>query len=461
MKRVKKLAALKRNRIILIGVVLLLCVGTYLDVAPTAGFSTFLASLRAGITGKPAETKVAGASRDSASENITFKPNTQKGPSYSNQAASAPALDWRQEQIEKVKADKTAYCGLTHEETLQHLARPYDWNDLKIQEFLALAGDELTGSTEIGEQIVGATLRANALKAEALAAAKLTTSSCNPSDPKTSACADDSAKSAENRVLAAAAPLVKLALSTKNVDAYAAAVYACNGLSDPPCDSTSMKGWAMLEPNNAVSWLGVAAQALEAKNTTAQEQAMLRASQATTYNRRAPNIARALDVDAMQEQSPMLQQAIAGHVWGNLGLTSLGTMSGPIQYCFVDGTIPTTRRAACDNLARLLGGEGGHIVDSRIAARIGEALGSAFNWHEESIKSLRDEYEVYGALATMETPTATEGSCEFIDKILDFIAEEGALGMREYTRKLAQASGKTMRQIADGVRAARAARPQN
>ncbi len=455
MGRVKKPAALKRNRIILIGVVLLLCVGTYLAVAPPAGFSTFLASLRASGTGTPAATKVAGASGNSASENITFKPNAQKGSSYSTQAASAPTLDWRQEQIEKVKADKTAYCGLTHEETLQHLARPHDWNDLKVQKFLTLAGDELIGSTEISEQIVGATLRANALKAEAHAEAKLTTPSCNLPDRKTSSCDIDSAKTAENRALAAAAPLVKLALSTKNVDAYAAAVYACNGLIDPPCDSTSMKGWAMLEPTNTVPWLGVAAKALEAKNTAAQEQAMLRASQATTYNRRVPNIARALDVDAMQEQSPMLQQAIAGHVWGNLGLTPLSPMSGPVQYCFVDGTIPAVRRAACDKIARLLGGEGDHIVDSRIAAKIGEALGSAFSWNEESIKSLRDEYEVYGALSSLETPTATEGSCEFIDKILDFIAEEGALGTREYTKKLALKSGKTMRQIADEVRAAR------
>ena len=454
MERVKKLAAVKRNRIILIGVVLLLCVGTYLAVAPPAGFSTFLASLRAGATGTPAATKVAGASRDTLSESVTIKPRAQKGPSYSNQAAEAPAPDWRQEQIEKVKANKTAYCGLTHEETLQHLARPYDWNESKIQKFLALAGDELFGSTEISEQIVGATLRANALKAEAHAEAKLTTPSCNPPDRKTSSCDIDSAKSAENRALAAAAPLVQLALSTKNVDAYAAAVYACNGLDDPPCDSTSMKGWAILEPTNAVPWLGVAAQAREAKNTTAQEQAMLRASQATTYNRRVPNIARALDVDAMQEQSPMLQVAIAGQVVVIQAATAMTTMS-PVRLCFVAGAIPASRRIVCDKIAKLTARDGDNLVDAFIAARIGEYLGSAFDWDPETIKALHNEREVYGAIAMPETATATEGSCAFVERVLDFVTEEGELGMREYGKRLAAKSGKTMHQIVDDARAAR------
>ena len=290
---VKKPERVKRNRVLAIGVVLLLCGGTHLAVAPPAGFSTFLASLRAGATGTPAATKVAGASRDSAGKNITFKPSTQKGSRYSNQAALTPALDWRQEQLEKVKADKTAYCGLTHEETLQHLARPYDWNDLNIQKFLALAGAELSASTDMGDQIVGATLRADALKAEAYAEAKLATPSCNPPDPKTNICEIDSAKKPENRALAAAAPLVKLAVSTKNLDAYAAAVYACKGLGGRPCDVISVESWAAIEPNNAVPWLGVAARAIDAKDAVTQEQAMLRASQATTYNRRVPNIARA------------------------------------------------------------------------------------------------------------------------------------------------------------------------
>ena len=108
----------------------------------------------------------------------------------------------------------------------------------------------------------------------------------------------------------------------------------------------------------------------------------------------------------------------------------------PVRLCFVDGTIPAARRIICDRIARLTARDGDNLADAFIAAKIGEALGSAFNWDEESIKTLHDEREAYIAIAMPDTQTAAEGSCEFVDKVLDFVTEEGALGTRKYAKKL-------------------------
>lgn len=151
----------------------------------------------------------------------------------------------------------------------------------------------------------------------------------------------------------------------------------------------------------------------------------------------------------------MMQVAIAGQVLAISTTTAMTTMS-PVRLCFVDGTIPAARRIICDRIARLTARDGDNLADAFIAAKIGEALGSAFNWDEESIKTLHDEREAYIAIAMPYTQTAAEGSCEFVDNVLDFVTEEGALGMRKYAKKIAAKSGKTTRQIADQARAARA-----
>jgi hypothetical protein len=101
--------------------------------------------------------------------------------------------------------------------------------------------------------------------------------------------------------------LVRLAASTRNPQTYVMAMRACRSIlvDAPPtgCSALSNDQWAQLDPDNVLPWLMKARAARQRKDTDAFEEALLRASRAKVFDRRATHYAELLASADGREQS--------------------------------------------------------------------------------------------------------------------------------------------------------------
>jgi len=153
--------------------------------------------------------------------------------------------------------------------------------------------------------------------------------------------------------------LVRLAASTRNPQTYVTAMRACRSIlvDAPPtgCSALTNDQWAQLDPDNALPWLMKARAARQRKDTEAFEEALLRASHARVFDRRATEYAELLASADGRDPSvrtliiskliTAVDRADPGEYFSNFTMFSL--------YCSqVD---KPQQREVCNDLARVLG----------------------------------------------------------------------------------------------------------
>jgi hypothetical protein len=185
-----------------------------------------------------------------------------------------------------------------------------------------------------------------------------------------------------------AEPLVNLATSTRNLDTYAAALYACSGVKTAACNSISYLRWAEMEPDNAAAWLMAASEAEARKDSAARTAALQRAVTAKNYDTRAPSMLAVFATEAVEALPPLAQSTIASTLLEINDSIRFKPLGGVGRHCGAAEPIDEERRVLCDALSTKLADKDQTLAGLRMATVIGERIG----WDNEQLKTLKDEY---------------------------------------------------------------------
>ena len=248
----------------------------------------------------------------------------------------------------------------------------------------------------------------------------------------------------------AVAPLVKIALASRDPIVVAAALHACRGIRSGVCESVSAAHWAAIEPNNAAVWLMVADEAVSRKDTTARDNALRRAAAATEYDTRIPSLAPVTDSALVLAQPPLVQF----HIGNQLAVTNATAMvlsaSGLTSYCFHEKKIDHLRNTLCDTLANKLLDKDGSLVGLAYATGLGKKLG----WDAARLQTLQDERTAIEGNIRDEFSRPDMFSCQQLAKTNQWIKTLLTNSERAIAQKLVADSGKTLAQLAARYRPA-------
>lgn len=206
---------------------------------------------------------------------------------------------------------------------------------------------------------------------------------------------DEAIRAAGFALAARIEPLVKLASQTRDASVYAIAQSTCASLGNDPSTTTAAtdKAWcetldadqrASLEPDNAIAWLQLAADAEAKRDPTTVDDALRRAAAAPGL--RHHTIAAAAQV----ERHAATQRASAAALWVHRALEDAGLHSAllPSSICAERG-----RREVCTQIAQRLLDQPNAIGD----LAQGLALGRQLGLDEAMLARKRDELEAVQA----------------------------------------------------------------
>lgn len=201
--------------------------------------------------------------------------------------------------------------------------------------------------------------------------------------------------------------LIDQAQMTQSPAVYALALQACSGgkAATGRCAGLSNAHWAELDPDNAAPWLALAQDL--ANDPAAQDQAMLRAAQASRHDGDlswvSQQVMQALPPTVQGQVRLQVEVAAMGvsttHVYG--GYQALG------RWCSAEVMADPARRDTCGHFGELLSQHGRSMLDLGMGMRLGERTGQS----PERLQALAARRQTYtdalSRIATQEWPTVS------------------------------------------------------
>lgn len=223
--------------------------------------------------------------------------------------------------------------------------------------------------------------------------------------------------------LLARGALASMALNTRSPQVYAFAMAACQGQRrEGVCLQLSPEQWARLDPDNAVPWLHVAADARERRDASATAEALFRVSRAARADAHWGGLTGLVLARLPAELPPLDKVALASEV-----LAIESALSPPFvpvsQYCAAAEVRDANRQQTCADVAEVLVNKGSSLVDVALGASIGQRVG----WPAERVAALQDERDAIAQLAEQAVP-AHPWSCAALARTLNHLAAVGQHG---------------------------------
>jgi len=181
--------------------------------------------------------------------------------------------------------------------------------------------------------------------------------------------------------------LARLATTTSDAEAYALAMYSCRPAGGANCAMLSYAQWAKLEPDNAVPWLYLAAEAERRHDRSGLDAAMLRASKSRYSDSHMDAISRPFfQSDDYESQPPLVQFQLTAQ----LIVIQAGFALPPVQtaalYCKT-GANSAPSAQICGDLAALLIEHSQTLIEVFLGGHIAEQVG----WVDPRLSGLRDQ----------------------------------------------------------------------
>ncbi|MEO8385762.1 MAG: hypothetical protein ABI583_11005 [Betaproteobacteria bacterium] len=367
-------------------------------------------------------------------------------------SAESPAWKLIQENLTSLsKGDRVEVCGLSHLDAALFVAGDAEVGLGAMNTSLAQLAGRLIISKDPSERVIGLYLQAHLATWAASVVDGSKYRICQGDfDCLGKLLKSNTANDAPPQAIAAAAPLINLALERRDPDTIAAAIYACAGRRDGVCGTISVADWAAVEPNNAVVWLKMADAALYANDLVGRNAALRRAAVATTYDLRAPSLASVLDSDLVKAQSSLVQF----HISNELVTSNFNTLTPPItaaaRYCLHDKTPDAERSTICDALASKLSQHDEGLIGLATASAIGKKLG----WDAARLQAIQDERAVFDGWARDTYLGVRTYSCEYLAHNNRLAKQMLSKSERQIGREVVGKSGKSLAEVAKAYRTA-------
>jgi hypothetical protein len=345
-------------------------------------------------------------------------------------ASQAKSVEADSVVAEIFKGADPEVCGLSKAEAKEFVASRQASITPPVNRVLAENITKSIQSSDLREKTLGLYLLAHQAGQAAMDAERLNYPGCSSG----SECFDKPYDAKLQTRPVNAEPLVNLATATRNLDTYAAALYACSGVKTSACNSITYLRWAEMEPDNAAAWLMAASEAEARKDTAARTDALQRAAAAKNYNTRAPSMSVLFTTDAVQALPPLAQSAIASTLLEIDSGIRFKPLAGLGRHCGGAESIDGERRVLCDALSTKLADKDQTLAGLRMATTIGERIG----WNNDQLKLLKDEY----AKSTAPLQGELDGNmftCDVLDKANQRARKVLTIGERATARETIRA----------------------
>ncbi len=244
--------------------------------------------------------------------------------------------------------------------------------------------------------------------------------------------------------------LVRLATTTSDAEAYALAMYSCRPAIGQPsigdCALLSSAQWARIEPDNAVPWLYLAAEAQQQHDPSGIEAVVHRASKSRYSDPHWDLISRFLASDTYKEQPPSIQPQLAVTLLGIQDAFSLPAFQVLTQYCRT-ATQADPKFETCGNLAALLIEHSRTLIEAFVGGKIAEKIG----WTDPRFSALRDEVDALRWQFSRASKSSEQHillSCESLQRLRRDMGTRAEFGEAESLRRQLVESGVTTSQAA-------------
>ena len=336
-------------------------------------------------------------------------------------------------------------CGLSHTEAAQFLSQELVTDIVGANAALAEATGKFLRSEQPRDRALGLYAQLNQVEWEART---IEGSNFKPCLVGTDCRSNGSTEESQRVRAVATNPLVNLALSGNDPAIYATAVHACNGRKSATCAQVTYAGWVKIEPNNAVAWLMVAAEASSTNDVTARDTALHRAGGAATFNPHLPALLPLFEADGVARQSPLAQSSIGTALVG-MHVQPLLTLSNALAtVCLRGESLDEARKIVCDKLASQFLDQDETVMSSMVAIAVGSKVG----WQPERLQRYRDEAAVATGLSSDQNSIENPYSCESLARSVSEVRISFSKGERARAREYALASGRSLAELADEYR---------
>lgn len=198
------------------------------------------------------------------------------------------------------------------------------------------------------------------------------------------------------------------------------------------CAGLSPRRLSTLDPDNAAAWLELAA-----RDPSAADEALFRASQASRYDTRASQLAARID-DVLPAGTPPLQrQLVIEQALALTGTYAVSASGAAARHCSEAAVRDANRAQVCERLARLLT----RARDSQDAL-VGHAIGARLGWPDDARQALRDEVRAGGEAMRLALGDAPHG-CAAVEQQLAFWRDALRVGDLDATRAAIERSGQS------------------
>jgi hypothetical protein len=313
--------------------------------------------------------------------------------------------------------DETEICGLGRVKA-DESGQPKDMTPIRMAAQRA-RGRLLSTLANSPDEVA----RATGLLLMSAGSPQLADEACDTADCARRTVPGNNAGSGLRADLVARDALASMALTTRSPKVYALAMNACRDhRKEGVCLQLSPEQWARLDPDNAVPWLYVAADAGDRREAPTAAEAFFRVSRAARSDAHAGALT-GLVLSKLPTEWPLLDRvALAGEV---LSLEAAAVMPfvPASQYCSVAEVRDVNRQQVCSAMAEVLVNKGSSLMDVALGTSIGQRVG----WPAERLAALQDEREALLQLNEQAAPKQP-WSCLGLVRTLSQLTEMGQHG---------------------------------
>ena len=240
--------------------------------------------------------------------------------------------------------------------------------------------------------------------------------------------------------------LARLAGHSQDPVVYAIAVEACRAWTPDEggaCQLLSRAQWVHLDPDNALPWLELAAEAERAHEPDAEAEAMHRAASARRSDAHAgvlpALVERALD-DA--HAAPLQRTLALSASWSAQAAWAPPRSGQAYLYCTAESLADANRQQTCDALAQTLALRGMSLADVSVGVAIGRNVG----WPAQRLQTLQQELDALGQAGRFQSAVGLDLSCAAVERTQEWMRRVAAEGEVQAAREELARSGRSVEQ---------------
>jgi hypothetical protein len=244
---------------------------------------------------------------------------------------------------------------------------------------------------------------------------------------------------------------VQLAAGTSDPAVYALVLAMCakdsGNDADNACRQLSLQGWTRIDPDNALPWLLLAANARVSHDDAAEVDAFSHAAKAHKVDAYSDSLFAFSAPELPQDLTPLARAYFATEVIGIEAAVGAPQYGIATQHCSREDMQDSNVRQQCASVAELLVRKGPTLLD----LGVGRIIGARAGWPSDRVNGLLQEQHALMQAIVQVTPSDDNDrlwTCETVSQLNAYMVQRVRLGEIGAAREALERSGESIETMA-------------